>query len=474
MSGCHYCDDLKLSNVCKKCFSNMISHTHAKKLYGLNEEQLSNIFNISYVHSTYKNVCVVYHTNDLYNLSNKLINDPATSDKIVAKLSNKKFLLDNEKHEKEELEKKCGDIEKLTNEYVKKFDQKYLHFYVDDIQSLIKIHTDINSGNIDIAMIVCNEIEKKIKNNKVVNDIKLEQRERKKYADKLLTKSQYDKHKFYLLGSCDYNMYIGLKIDTETFIKNINKYVRTKQNEQTRQNKLDSLINEKFTKARYSMIKCSDTYINFINDGKLSNICDTMNELDKIIQNKKNKESRMRKLNSVIKKIKSNDDIGNTESQLKLSKIYDQYVNYGTVVIDKVVCYFMELIKKYKITEERKKKIQHFTTNITINNTAEEYIKKYVCEDLSEKELKDKLIKCEFEHFISCNPPGSKKVPQHIKKDVCDKLFEFKYGNVDTLCLHNIYSEHNFFVQEKCNKLKLKTKIKSNTNNKTYEYTIYK
>ena len=77
-----------------------------------------------------------------------------------------------------------------------------------------------------------------------------------------------------------------------------------------------------------------------------------------------------------------------------------------------------------------------------------------------DKQIKNKK---QFNNFMYNNPPGSAKLDKQLKKYICESLYDFFIdNNQQNIIINNISSETYFFLENKCDLLKLtSTKLSS-------------
>ena len=447
----------------------------------------------------------------MYKLLEKIINELPNDDKIKNKLSCKKKLIDETIKKEAEIEKKKKNVNNFIDDYMKKIDKTYISLYKITIQTLVDKYTTLYCNDIDVAINICAEIEKKMKEDKKENNIILEKKKRETYVKDLSEKEEYKKYKYYVTNSNNYSKFINLNIDYDEFTNNINKYVENEQKKEKRKTEIDNLIIEKIVKSKHSFAKSNDIYANFIEKDDLNNINKVMENIENLVNEKKAKESKKRKIDNAIKKINLVEDIENIDDVLKNNEVYEQYINED-ITFDDAIKHFSKLVDKYKIREKRKNKIKKIIQKFNfkdklleskfsiayINNKDEslekttEYLTKYhqflniTCKfetkidtnkyfmnfiygNLSEDELKFILYKKNME---TANPAGSRVLPKQFKHDICERLLDFKCKNDNIFNINGIYVDYAFFIKGKCESLNLKCKQTKKDN--LYNFEICK
>ena len=505
MTICHFCDDKKSKTVCKNCFNEMIYRTEVIKEYGLDETHLKDIFCISFENRRYNRIiCYKYHKDDLDKLLNKIIKSLPDSNKQKKKLIEKQRKRQEKFDKYKKLNDKKNKIEEYINIALKKLDQKYVNNYTTCIERLIEEYLESTSSISDIVFGICSEINKRIEYEKNEEQKILNIKKLKKNIDKIIkTNSKYKKYSKYIIENSYYDDYINSIINLEQFHEYTKSIIQKHE-------KLDKLIDKKIKEKVYNTY-AKDSYIyqrvfyidkyepehndlNYI----FEKIREYVNE-KKNDDNKKNKEvelidiiqKKYSKYSEYIENKKIYNDFINSkistkefDTHMKLlinreTKIYKliekkiekkyieisknsyivkEFIEFNSEEINDIIEKVIELITIYKEHEHDNENI----INLDINDQQQyKLILKY-----NNKYMNDN----NYKSFTSNNPPGSGDLDSSEKRLISASLYDFNLNpNKQYIKIPRINLEYIFFVDNKCDILKLKTiKIKKDEHNITY------
>lgn len=482
---CHNCDDKNVDTVCTKCFNNMIYKTDAMKKFGISEDQLDDLFCIEFQNFHKRSMsCYKYNKDDLYKLQDKLINTLPKDDKQLKLLIKKKNLLEDEKKRDNDLKDMKKNVKIQLYDMLSKLDNKYVKIYKDNIEELIEEKSNINYTISDISLQIYNNIEELIKREKKKNDDFIEKTERTEKINIKIDKDYKDFKNILLVSEC-YVSYINKIIDYKTCISEINNIVKENTEKNERIEKVKKKI-EKEYKEFHDIIVKSICYENFINN--TITFKTFINEIKDIVNNEKEKNERIDKINIIIE-----EQYKIYKNLLYKSSCYDKYAN-GKISFEKVIKIFDKIHLDEKNKRKRIAKINSFIKSEIeeeyhdlikkdnkyidfindgdideIDNTINE-IRNLV---LIEKQLKikiqenaekrRKILEKEednknIRNFFYNNPPGSSDIPKDIKYDICNSLYNFsKNSDLKEICV-DLENEYMFFLKNKLEYLHFKYK----------------
>lgn len=341
MNVCKNCriDINKYHDLCHECYTNpevMISHSEAKQKYKLTndilEEQIEdhNIFYISF--EVYHNVCYKYLRKDIHNIAKDIVKNLDRSDKRTKAFNRQDITMSKVIEKDNKIDERNNMITEILNSFLEKLDSS---FNVNDYKKIIN---SINScaRNFDITpFIASNKILLDIQ--KIV-DIENYQKNKKNKIQKLIEgciDSKYileaKKHKKYNEFICD-----GEIDKVDKYYDIIKKHVDDIKSRDDRIQKIDEYISNNIEKKYICFAKHhwkDEQYM----DGNI-NFEQYVTFIQKDIDNKKNIESRKRKINYRIGKYISKG----YQLIAKGLNLYNDYVLYDSNEVDIVI----ENIKK--------------------------------------------------------------------------------------------------------------------------------
>jgi hypothetical protein len=471
MSECHYCDDVTTSEtVCKTCFDKMIYQTDAIKKYGLIKSQLCDLFSVKFIITYYKNntMCTKYSENDLYKLQDKLIKTMTKTDKQYNKLIKCRNKINDDNKCKENYLKKKIDIENLLIDLFKKNDDQYIKLYSEQISDLVSEYSKTDSGYTDIAYKICEIIEKKIIDNKKINDEQIKKNNNKiKLKNIIKNNEQYLKYDQDIRNFNCCREYINGKIPLKTCIAEFDKFVKFNETRDERLIETNKIIESTFLKTYVTIIKKTDEYTNFINSGDIVDIDDFILKMNEIVSELKERNKQIRIINKKLteKKLiinksmeKNNLIINNDNTQ----DVYNKYLN-DSISFDDAI----DFIEKSNLIDTIKKAINEYINkyNYACNpiNFTFEYFDKYVINaNTITKIMKKHIInkktgQNKFYLFKLQNPiSGAGKIQKRIKDEIDKKLFDYHNNDDDVPIILEFDNTIKFFVVERCDQLKLK------------------
>jgi hypothetical protein len=508
---CHFCDDINSQNVCTTCNDIMIYKTDVNKIYGLEDDQLTELFVVSHQSGYRRITCHKYHPNDLYNHLLKIING-LSNGKIKDKLLKKKFILDEELKKQQEITKLKESVKSILETCLKKVNQEYLNFYTEFIETLLETlcMSTTRGSPASIALHIFNLVDTQIITNKIQHDkIIAENKKRQKLeeyvnsSDKLIEYSDNIRYGFF-------SQYISGDETYEKTLIDINNYVETEELKKERVEEANEIIKKYFLKPYHTMCKASQHYKNFIIYGDINQINKLTEELTQLVNTKKEHIKRQK---YVTKKTTDSEielhymehvhNICEKYLDLKITTDeFDEMFNELTKRINDVTTFlvensdikythqvFLDLIVKYIKTGDktfenfkicmndiltRKNAIDElllddnndnykyhhfqnllnykkFLSNCTLEKLQEYKIK--IIDDIESSHLKNKM------NVLRRNPNGSSGLDRLFKENINIMLESVLQKYLPEVIINDVTENNKFFIEMKCGMLGLKYEV---------------
>lgn len=457
---CKYCDNSDTEYTCSPCFNNLIYRTDAIKMYGLNKNELENVKCISYTNPHRRSMsCYKYHKDDLYEALVSVIDEMDDLDKRKNNLLNKKKVFDEEILQKQNLKKMIKEVVETVKTFLKKCDSneyKYVKFYDSEIVLLATQLTDLSFSVFDISITICNKIFQCIKNDKEINDKKIEKDKREIKLCKILI-LKCESLKYYKLAVTN-DIFIDFAkngditdIDkfNETVLK-ITKLVNDQREINFRTNKINAKIKESC--IPFDDPRCTYFYNRYINGNLSYEWCE--NKIKEIVENMKEIDLRKKTITDMI--AKKYDEL-HDKSYVKIVENYDEYkkfVQHGDLKkvqkIFKSTCDHIENEKKKTLFYNTVSKYEKYNDNNLL-------LKKFLNGNMTLKEIEKNMYiaSVDITNFKNNNPPGSKSLSKYFKNDISDKLYNlFVDKSINTITVDNVNNNNFFFLKAKCEMLK--------------------